>query len=98
MTLVKSAPKKRFFWKLANFSIGRTVFWLKLGCIFYNDQINIFEIGMKRRIFYSPFTIFEEKKVFISYKEQLIGYGIVLFENLKGLSHKIDLAFDDMYG
>ncbi len=55
--------KNRFSWDLANFSIGKTVFWLKLFlCVhFYLDQLYIFEISMKDIFFDTPLAIFEEK-------------------------------------
>jgi hypothetical protein len=67
--LSKSAPEKVFSKKL-NFLERKQVFQLKnmfffaktgFGSTFYSNQIYIYEIGMKRRIFDTPVAVLEEK-------------------------------------
>ncbi len=84
LTLGKRTPKKNFAQKTYAIFLGlSSVFQLAkqffgknfFRCTFYWDQIYIFEIGMKRWIFDTPFAIY---RVFIPEKRQLL-----LFENLK---------------
>ena len=67
MTLVKSAPKKRFAQKtdcFRTFSLGKIIFRPKLFlCALFTKVIcTFFEISTKRRIFDAPFDLLREKK------------------------------------
>ncbi len=67
MTLVKSASKKSFAQKtifLGTFSIGKTVFWLKLFWVHFllRSYVHFWNQYEKTNFLIAPFDLFKEKK------------------------------------